>query len=91
MAKAENKADRKFEDELKDLEAIVARLDSGELSLEDSITAFERGVALVKTLNHKLDEVEKKVELLIRNSHGQLATTPLADQPPDKDDETDSP
>jgi len=35
---------RKFEDELKDLEGIVAQIDSGELSLEDSITAFERGV-----------------------------------------------
>ena len=38
---------KKFEDELKDLEGIVAQIDSGELSLEDSIAAFERGVGLV--------------------------------------------
>jgi exodeoxyribonuclease VII small subunit len=67
---------RKFEDELKDLEGIVAQIDSGELSLEDSITAFERGVGLVRSLNQKLDEVERKVELLMRNAQGELQTTP---------------
>ena len=67
---------RKFEDELKDLEGIVAQIDSGELSLEDSITAFERGVGLVRSLNQKLDEVEHKVELLMRNAQGELKTTP---------------
>jgi exodeoxyribonuclease VII small subunit len=67
---------RKFEDELKDLEGVVAQIDSGELSLEDSITAFERGVGLVRSLNQKLDEVERKVELLMRNAQGELKTTP---------------
>jgi exodeoxyribonuclease VII small subunit len=67
---------RKFEDELKDLEGIVAQIDSGELSLEDSITAFERGVGLVRSLNQKLDEVERKVELLMRNAQGELKATP---------------
>ncbi len=67
---------RKFEEELRDLEAIVAQIDSGELSLEDSISAFERGVGLVRALNQKLDEVERKVELLMRNAQGDLKTTP---------------
>lgn len=67
---------RKFEDELKDLEGIVAQIDSGELSLEESITAFERGVGLVRSLNQKLDEVERKVEMLTRNAQGELRTTP---------------
>jgi exodeoxyribonuclease VII small subunit len=67
---------KKFEDELKDLEGIVGQIDSGELSLEDSITAFERGVGLVRSLNQKLDEVERKVELLMRNAQGELKTTP---------------
>lgn len=68
---------KKFEDELKDLEETVARIDSGELSLEESITAFERGVGLVRSLNQKLDEVERKVELLMRNAQGELKTTPF--------------
>jgi exodeoxyribonuclease VII small subunit len=68
---------KKFEDELKDLEQIVTRIDSGELSLEDSIAAFERGVSLVRSLNQKLDEIERKVEVLTRNSQGELRTTPM--------------
>ena len=42
---------KKFEDELKELETIVSQIDSGELTLEESIGAFERGVMLVKALN----------------------------------------
>ena len=68
---------RKFEDELKDLEDIVAKIDSGELALEESIAAFERGVALVRSLNQKLDEVERKVEVLSRNAEGELKSEPL--------------
>ncbi|HEV3108949.1 MAG TPA: exodeoxyribonuclease VII small subunit [Candidatus Binataceae bacterium] len=68
--------EKKFEDELKELEDTVARIDSGELSLEDSIKAFEQGVALVRSLNQKLDEVEKKIEVLVRDSQGELRTTP---------------
>jgi exodeoxyribonuclease VII small subunit len=67
---------KKFEEELKDLEEIVGKIDSGELTLEDSIGAFERGVALVRSLNQKLDEIEKKVEVLSRNSQGDLRTAP---------------
>ena len=69
---------KKFEEELKDLEEIVGKIDSGELTLEDSIGAFERGVALVRSLNQKLDEIEKKVEVLSRNAQGDLRTTPAA-------------
>jgi len=78
---------KKFEDELKELEAIVARIDAGELSLEDSIAAFERGIGLVRVLNHKLDEIEKKVEVLVRNAQGELRTTPYQNASDDKDDE----
>ncbi len=68
---------RKFEDELRDLEEIVNRIDSGELTLEDSISAFERGVALIKSLNQKLDEVERKVEMLTRDAEGGLRSAPF--------------
>ncbi len=67
----------KFEDDLKDLEDIVARLDAGELGLEDSIAAFERGVALVRALNHRLDEIERRVEVLTRTAQGDLKSEPL--------------
>jgi len=67
---------KKFEDEMADLEGIVSQIDSGELSLEESISAFERGVALVRSLNQKLDEVERRVEVLIRDSRGELKRSP---------------
>ncbi|HTY53620.1 MAG TPA: exodeoxyribonuclease VII small subunit [Candidatus Binataceae bacterium] len=78
---------KKFEEELEELETIVARIDSGELSLEDSIAAFERGIGLVRVLNHKLDEIEKKVEVLVRNAQGELRSTPYQNSADDKDDE----
>ena len=65
----------KFEDQLESLEAIVTRIDSGELSLEDSIEAFEHGVKLVRSLNHKLDEVERRVEVLMRGAGGDLKSS----------------
>jgi len=68
---------RKFEDELKDLETLVSQIDSGELTLEESIGAFERGVVLVKSLNQKLDEVERRVEMLTRDAEGQLQSVVL--------------
>lgn len=67
---------KKFEDELADLEAVVMQIDSGELSLEDSIDAFERGVGLVRSLNQKLDEVERRVEVQVRGVDGGLKTAP---------------
>ncbi|HLW72003.1 MAG TPA: exodeoxyribonuclease VII small subunit [Candidatus Binataceae bacterium] len=70
-------SERKFEDELADLEAVVTRIDSGELSLEDSISAFERGVALVRSLNQKLDQVDRRVEILTRGPHGELNSAPF--------------
>jgi exodeoxyribonuclease VII small subunit len=71
-----SKQTRKFEDELADLESVVESIDSGELSLEDSITAFERGVGLVRTLNQKLDEVDRRVDVLTRTGAGDLKAAP---------------
>jgi exodeoxyribonuclease VII small subunit len=82
--------EKKFEDELKDLEATVAQIDSGELSLEESIKAFERGVALVRSLNQKLDEVEKKIEVLVRDSQGELRTMPYRNDVKNEDDDLSS-
>lgn len=76
----------KFEDQLENLEAIVTQIDSGELSLEESIAAFERGVGLVRSLNHKLDEVERRVEILTRGAGGDLKRTPYEGETGGADD-----
>ena len=67
-----DQADKKFESALEELESVVEQLESGDLSLEDSLAAFEKGVGLVKYCNQKLSEVEKKVELLIKDKEGRL-------------------
>jgi exodeoxyribonuclease VII small subunit len=76
---------KKFEDELAELEAIVGKIDSDELSLEESITAFEKGVALVRSLNQRLDEVERRVELVLRDSRGELKRAPYQSEVPARD------
>lgn len=63
---------KRFETALEELEEVVEQLESGELSLEDSLGAFEKGVGLVKFCNQKLDEVEKKIDLLVKDKEGKL-------------------
>jgi len=69
----------RFEDGLAELEGIVQRLEKGELPLEDSLAAFERGVALVRTLSQRLAEVEQRVEVLLRSESGKLLLRPVRD------------
>jgi len=75
-AKADTERVR-FEDALHDLEQTVQRLESGDLSLEDALAAFERGVALVRLLNERLAEVEQRVEVLLRDPDGTLRVRAL--------------
>lgn len=65
------------------LEELVGALESGELPLEQALQAFEKGVGLVRRLNDRLNEAEKKIEVLSRNSAGDLITQAL------DEDETD--
>ena len=62
----------RFEEAIADLQQVVEQLESGDLSLEDSLAAFEKGVGLVRYCNQKLSEVEQKVELLVKDKEGQL-------------------
>lgn len=56
--------DIKFEESLKKLEDIVAKLESGELTLDESLKLFEEGTELSKKLNSALDKAEQKITLL---------------------------
>jgi len=73
--------DQKFESALEELEQVVEQLESGELSLEDSLSAFEKGIGLVRFCNHKLSEVEKKIEMLVKDREGKLQLKAVADLP----------
>jgi exodeoxyribonuclease VII small subunit len=57
-----------FETAMRDLEEIVERLEQGELPLEESLAAFERGVLLTRTCQVALKEAEQKVEILLKKT-----------------------
>ncbi len=61
-----------FEDGVGALEGLVAELESGELPLEKALESFERGVQLVRRLNDRLNEAERKIEILSRGPDGDL-------------------
>lgn len=62
--------EKQFEDAMKELEDIVKRLESGDLSLEESLKIFEEGIALSRYCFKKLEEAEKRVSILIKNEEG---------------------
>jgi exodeoxyribonuclease VII small subunit len=57
-----------FETAMRDLEALVERLEHGDLPLEESLAAFERGVMLTRTCQAALKEAEQKVEILLKKA-----------------------
>lgn len=59
-----------FEASLAELEAIVEKLEQGELSLDDSLKQFERGVQLTRICQAALAQAEQKVEILLRKTGG---------------------
>ena len=79
-----------FEEALAELEALVRRLEQGELPLEESLAAFERGMALVRQLGTRLDDVSQRVEVLLRAADGTLVTRPARRQPCDSPEPSDA-
>ncbi|MCK5416910.1 MAG: exodeoxyribonuclease VII small subunit, partial [Desulfobacterales bacterium] len=57
-----------FEQSIKQLEQIVQELEDGDLHLEKALKKFEEGMKLTKLCSEKLDETEKKVSILLKNS-----------------------
>lgn len=68
---AGSKKSLNFERNLEQLEALVSDMESGELSLEDSLSAFEKGIKLTRECQSALQKAEQKVQKLIEEN-GQL-------------------
>jgi exodeoxyribonuclease VII small subunit len=77
-------AQKTFEQSMKQLERIVQELEEGDLPLEKAIKKFEEGIKLSKLCSEKLDETEKKISILLKNSEGQMTEKPFI-----AEDETD--
>jgi len=70
-------AQKTFEQSMKQLERIVQELEEGDLPLEKAVKKFEEGIKLSKLCSAKLDETEKKISILLKNSEGQMTEKPF--------------
>lgn len=66
-----------FEQSLKKLESIVAQMERGDVSLEDSVKLFEEGSRLADQCKQQLAEAEGKVEILIKQRNGAMKREPF--------------
>ncbi len=69
-----------FESALAELETIVKDLESGKVSLEDSISAYERGMALKAHCESKLQDARMKIEKIVVGADGAITTEKFEDQ-----------
>jgi exodeoxyribonuclease VII small subunit len=69
-----------FEKALDRLEAIVEKLEGEELGLDASLALFEEGIGLSRVCQEKLSEVERRVEIVLKDAGGKYATAPFADE-----------
>ncbi len=77
MARKKNTA--LFEESLEELEHIVEQMEQGDISLEQSLKAFERGIKLTRTCQKALQEAEQKVQILLEKD-GQQTLEPYTDE-----------
>jgi exodeoxyribonuclease VII small subunit len=73
-------AEKKFEPALARLEEIVQELEQGDLPLEQSLKLFEEGIKLSRICNTRLEEAERKVEILLKDKEGKLKAQPFEEQ-----------
>lgn len=71
------KQKQSFEEAMNELEGLVRSLEGGELSLDDSLAAYERAVSLVKYCNTALEEAEHRVRILTEGQDGTVTDRPF--------------
>ncbi len=76
----------KFEEALEKLEKIAGALERGELSLDDSLKRYEEGVKLAWICTRKLEEAEKKAEILVTSGEGKKEKRPFEVSPAEKEE-----
>lgn len=69
----------KFEEKISELEKIVNKLEDGTLSLDESITLFEKGIKLSKDCQKILDDAEKKISVLMEDEKGDMTAVDFPD------------
>ena len=75
------KAKVKFEEKLASLEKIVDEMESGDLTLDESLAKYEEGVKALKKCYEMLRDAERRVEVLLKGEDGELKSAPLEESP----------
>lgn len=73
------KSASQFEEAMEELEKLVEQMERGDLSLEESLKSFERGIGLTRTCQRALQEAEQKVQILLEKN-GQQTLEPFNDE-----------
>jgi exodeoxyribonuclease VII small subunit len=83
MAKAKDSPESQpdFETAMRDLEELVERLEQGDLPLEESLAAFERGIMLTRACQAALKDAEQKVEILLKTAGEPVVEDFTAEEP----------
>ena len=76
-----------FEKDLQELENLVEKMEEGELSLEESLVHFERGIALTRSCQKALSEAEQKIQILLSEDGSQSLQAFSSDEDPDNNKE----
>ena len=72
-----NATPKNFETSLEELERIVRELEQGELTLEKSLELFEQGVKLSRECQERLNQAERRIEILMRDNQGRAVVRPF--------------
>jgi exodeoxyribonuclease VII small subunit len=73
-------AEKKFETALARLEELVQELEKGDLPLEQSLRLFEEGIKLSRICNKRLEDAERKVEILLKDKDGNITAEPFEEE-----------
>ncbi len=73
-------AEKKFEAAMARLEEIVQQLESGDLPLEQSLKLFEEGTKLARICHKRLEEAERRVEILLKDKNGVIKAEPFEEE-----------
>ena len=68
MSATDKKKTQSFEKSLKDLESIVSKMEKGDLSLEDALKQYEKGMSLVQNCQQALTEADQRIQLIMEKS-----------------------
>ena len=78
MTKKEQVSAFNFEASLAELEALVQQMEQGDLTLENSLAAFERGISLTRGCQTALAQAEQKVNVLMQDAQGKVVEQPFS-------------